>query len=922
MFQDQKVIEKQREIIDRRVLLASFEKMASWSGISNKNRSDVLKVFKKSLISGNNEIRRRFEFDRVSGSYTIRAHAFLIDQLVRVLFDVTANYVYPAPNPTIGEQISVVATGGYGRGELAPFSDIDLMFLFNYKRTPRTEQLIEYMLYMLWDLGLKVGHSTRSINEAIKLSNNDITIRTSLLEARFLCGEEPLYLRFKKKFSNSVETSSGRDFVDSKLAERDMRHERMGDTRYVLEPNIKEGKGGLRDLHTLFWIAKYLYRVNKISELVKKNVLTDKDAKRFTKAQNFLWTVRIHLHYVSGRAEERLTFNVQNELAMRMAYKDHVGARGVERFMKHYFLIAKDVGDLTRIICAVLEAEQKKRRFSIPWLPFVQHNVRGFRAESGRLKLETDDAFKKQPLQLLTLFAEAQRLELDIHPSALRAVTQSLKLIDRAYRENSEANRVFIEIILSKKDPELALKRMNEAGVLGRFIPEFGRVVAQMQYDMYHVYTVDEHTIRAIGILAQLERGDLSIELQVASNVVGEVQSRISLYLSLLLHDIAKGRGGDHSEIGSHIASRLCPRLGLNNWETETVSWLVRHHLAMSDTAFKRDLDDQKTIIDFADLVQSPERLRLLYILTVCDIRAVGPDVWNGWKAQLLSDLYYSSLEHMSGTITKDVRVNKVLAAKQAFREQLSNWTEADLNDFIDKCYDDYWIGYDTFSHIRHAQLVANADKKNKEITIEECIDDKREVTEIIIYTYDHPGVFAQIAGAMSLTNATIVDARISTLGHGMALDTFWIQDASGGPFKKREGLARLKKNIVLSLNGRLQPSKRFEEVRAQTMRNHINVFQISPKVMIDNTLSAKYTVIEVNGRDRIGFLSDATEVLTNMGLQIASAHISTYGERVVDVFYVKDVFGLRVEHAGKIALIKRTLLDAIDSSNGEKKVN
>jgi [protein-PII] uridylyltransferase len=920
MPQSQKKITKQRDIIDRKALFARLEKMANWSGINNRNRGDVLNIFKEALASGNEVIRRRFENERTKGSDTVRAQAFLVDQLIRVIYDVAATYVYPVANPTTGEQIAIVATGGYGRGELAPFSDIDLMFLLNYKRTPRTEQVVEYMLYMLWDLGLKVGHATRSVEEAVKLSNEDLTIRTSLLEARFLWGEDGLYQRFKEKLSSDIEVSSGPAFVEAKLAERDERHERMGDTRYVLEPNIKEGKGGLRDLQTLFWIAKYLYRVDAVSELVEKEVLTKRDATRFAKAQNFLWTVRCHLHYLAGRPEERLTFNVQSDLAERMAYKDHTGARGVERFMKHYFLIAKDVGDLTRIICAVLEAEQKKRRFRMPTLSFMRRNIDGFKVDGDRLMLESDDAFKKEPIKLLTLFAEAQKQELDIHPSALRAVTQSLRLINKSLRRDEKANTVFMDILTSKKDPELALRRLNEAGVFGRFITEFGRVVAQMQYDMYHVYTVDEHTIRAIGILARIEKGELKQDHPVASKVIGEIQSRQVLFIAVLLHDIAKGRGGDHAIIGGQIARKLCPRLGLNEWETETVAWLVEQHLTMSRMAFKRDVDDPQTIGDFVEIVQSPERLRLLLCLTVVDIRAVGPGVWNGWKAQLLRDLYYGAQEHMTGRSTGEVRAKRVARAKDALREALSDWKKADIEAHIAKGYDDYWLAYDTDSHVNHASMIADADAEGRDITIEDRADNERHVTEVVIYTHDHPGVFARIAGAMSLTNATIVDARISTLAHGMALDTFWVQNTDGGPFKKTETLNRLKGRITDALNGKLQPSKELKLVRDRAIPSRTRVFKVAPRVLIDNTVSAKYTVIEVNGRDRLGFLSDVTGALTNNGLQIASAHISTYGERVVDVFYVKDVFGLRVEHAGKIEAIKKALLAAIAPPEDGKK--
>ncbi|HER26783.1 MAG TPA: [protein-PII] uridylyltransferase, partial [Rhodospirillales bacterium] len=699
-------ISRQRDIIDRRGLVAKLTEMADWSGITSDNRGDVLALFKQALASGNKEIRQRFEHHAVRGAKVIKLQSFLIDQLIRVLYDLTVEHVYPVANPTTGEQISIVATGGYGRGELAPYSDIDLMFLLAYKRTPRTEQVIEYMLYMLWDLGLTVGHATRSISEAIRLSRDDLTIRTSLLEARWLWGDETLFREFKKRYNADISAANGADFVDAKLAERDARHDRLGDTRYVLEPNVKEGKGGLRDLQTLYWIAKYLYRVESVAELVEQDVLTKRDARRFAKAENFLWTVRCHLHNIAGRPEERLAFNVQGDLAGRMAYADRPAARGVERFMKHYYLIARDVGDLTRILCAVLEDDQKKRRFRLPRFSFRKYDIDGFRLDGSRLTITGDDDFKNNPVKLLELFAAAQRNDLDIHPRALRRVSQSLRLIDGELRDSAVANRVFMDILTSKKDPETALKRLNEAGVFGRFVPDFGRVVAQMQYDMYHVYTVDEHTIRAIGYLSRIERGLLKDDHPVASSVIGEVQSRNVLYMAVLLHDIAKGRGGDHCELGADVAARLCPRFGMNEWESETVAWLVRHHLAMSNTAFKREIEDPKTISDFVATVQSPERLRLLLILTVVDIRAVGPSVWNGWKAALLRELYYRAQETMAGGAPDKRRAERIEHAKADLAHALKSWSDEDIAEQLSMGYADYWLGYDHYAHERHAEMI------------------------------------------------------------------------------------------------------------------------------------------------------------------------------------------------------------------------
>ncbi|MBM3566085.1 MAG: [protein-PII] uridylyltransferase, partial [Alphaproteobacteria bacterium] len=643
-----------RAIIDRKALLAGVEAvLAEHARHKDRARAEILKAFKDAHAKGWAEVRRRFEEESLGGIEVAAQNAYLLDQLIRALHDTAEKFVPPAREmlrKARPESLGIVATGGYGRGRLAPFSDIDLMFLPEKKITARGKAAIEFMLYILWDLGLKVGHATRTAAEAVRLAKDDLTIRTSLLEARWVWGPEALFEDFRARFARDVVAGSGRAFVEAKLAERDARLQKMGDTRYVLEPNLKEGKGGLRDLQTLFWIAKYLYGAGDAVELVGQGVLTEADARLFARADEFLWTVRCHLHYLAGRPEERLSFDVQKEIAKRMKYRDRDGATGVERFMKHYFLVAKDVGDLTRIVCAVLEEEQKKSRFRVredaPL--FARPHGVDFRVEGTRLAFIDDRALDRDPANILRLFREAQRLGIDIHPRALRLVTRNLKSIDGSLRGNADANRLFLEILTDPKSAEPALIWLNEAGVFGRFVPDFGRVVAQMQYDMYHVYTVDEHTIRAIGILNRIEQGLYAKDHPVSSAVIHELQSRRVLYMAVLLHDIAKGRGGDHSVIGAEIAKTLCPRFALNEWETETVAWLVLEHLTMSRTAFKRDLDDPQTIADFVARVQSPERLRLLLILTVADIRAVGPAVWNNWKAGLLRELYYRALETMT----------------------------------------------------------------------------------------------------------------------------------------------------------------------------------------------------------------------------------------------------------------------------------
>jgi [protein-PII] uridylyltransferase len=897
---------RQREIIDRRALTGQLAAIAGSSRSSALDRSLVVAPLRAALTNGRAEIRRRFEATG-DGSAVMREQCFLMDQLIRALFDLVTQEVYPLPNPTKGERLALVAVGGYGRGELAPFSDIDLLFLLSYKQTPHTEQVVEYLLYVLWDLGLKVGHSTRSVEECLRQAKSDLTIRTALLEVRYLWGEQALFNELKKRFDSDIVRGTAAQFVGAKLAERDARHKRLGDSRYQLEPNVKEGKGGLRDLHTLFWIAKYIFRTDDVDKLVDLGVLSAEESERFDRAQNFLWTVRCYLHYLAGRAEERLTFDMQTEIGRRMRYTDRTGTRGVERFMKDYFLVAKDVGDLTRIFCAILEADQKhKRRLS--WMRWgsARRALGGFVVERDWLTIPSEDFFKKDPVALLRLFHVAQEHDLDIHPRALRAASQSLRLIDQRLREDPEANRVFLEILTSRKDPETALRWMNEAGVFGRFIPDFGRVVAQMQYDMYHHYTVDEHTLFAIGILHKIENGELKEDHPLATQLVETIVSRRALYLAVLLHDIAKGRGGDHSVIGEEIAMKLGPRLGLSAEETETVAWLVRWHLLMSSTAFKLDTGDPQTIRDFVERVQSPERLKLLLVLTVADIRAVGPKVWNGWKAALLRELYHQAIEVISGGLSEEAQGARVAAAQTAARQLLPDFNDAEFATFVSRGYPFYWLSFDPEIHARHARLMREAEASSAPLTVEKRVDPRRSVTEITLYTADHPGLFSRIAGALAVSGANIVDAKIMTMSNGMALDTFWVQDATGGPFDRPDKLARLAVVFENVLTGDLKPHR--ELARPPAFPSRTQVFTVAPRVLIDNKASASHTVIEVNGRDRPGLLFELTRALTNLNLQVSSAKISTYGEKVVDVFYVKNLFGHKVEHPTKLTEIRKTL--------------
>jgi [protein-PII] uridylyltransferase len=900
---------RNRDLIDRAQLDAAIVAACADSDTAAESRKIVLDHLRDAIEAGRQIVQIRFEAGEIDGNRAKGDLSFLFDQVIRVVHDSAAR-AYPVANPTAADKLAVVAVGGYGRGELAPFSDIDLLFLFPWKQTAHGEQIVEYMLYVLWDLGLKVGHSTRSIDDCMRLAKRDLTIRTALLEARYLYGEQSLFLEMRKAFGDQVISGAAMDFVTGKLAERDARHDKMGDSRYYVEPNIKDGKGGLRDLQTLYWIAKFAYQVDSVADLVHRDVLNKAEARNFSKDQNFLWSVRFHLHYISGRAEERLTFDVQTMIAERMGYAERASASGVERFMKHYYIVAKDVGDLTRIFCAAIEAENMSK--PIIRLPRLRRSrdLMGFQTDRDRLTVADEDQFATDPIAMIRLFYVAHNEGLDIHPHALRLVTQNLKRIDKNLRADPEANRMFVEMATSIDTPEMVLTRMNEAGVFGKFLRDFGRVVGQTQHDMYHVYTVDEHTIQAIGLLAKIERGELRDDHPVASEVIHKISSRRALYMSVLFHDIAKGRGGDHSVLGARVAKRVCPRLGLDAEESETVEWLVNEHLLMSDVAQKRDLNDAKTIHDFVGVVQSPERLRLLLCLTVVDMRATGPNVWNNWKAQLLRELYHAAGDLMSGGQLTNARADRVEAAKNGLREALGDWPATDIDAHLERGYAGYWLTFDTDTLSHHARLMREAENEAQPLTIRTRVRVDIDVTELTIYTQDHPGLFSRVAGAISAVDANIVDAKVFTTPSGMALETFWLQDNNGSALSASGTLAKLTVQIERALAGQMKRSE--PHTQHTFIPERIKIFKVPPRVIVNNQASATHTVIEINGRDRPGFLYLVTGALFTLSLQISSAKISTFGERAVDVFYVKDGFGMKITHEGRLATIRKTLLEAI----------
>jgi [protein-PII] uridylyltransferase len=881
------------------------------------SREAALGVFRRHQARMQQHVQHAFEQDQIAGLQAARLLGKLTDGLISSLYE----HAIADTGLNRPEHLSIAATGGYGRGVLAPFSDIDLLFLTAHEPTQQTLQVVEYMLYFLWDLGVKVGHATRSIEDCLVEGAKDTTIRTALLDARHIAGDAPLFGEFHTRFRAACKAAGAADYIAAKQAERDVRHRRYGDSPFVVEPNIKEGRGGLRDLQTLYWIARYVYDTQTMGELADVgDVLTVAEAKHGRRAWEFLWTVRFHLHYVAGRAEERLTFDVQPVVGARMGYTRHGRQDGVERFMRHYFLTAREISRLTRI----LEPAILREALGPPAIAAETDKAlvqAGFVLAEGALLPLPGRDFDKEPIQMLRILQVARDRNLELHPLAVRSLIQNeRRAVD--LRGNPKAAALFMDLMCGREpdhhraslhpDGARWLSMMNETGFLGRFIPDWARIVGQMQFDTYHVFTVDEHTIEAVRVLNMMERGELAQIAPVASSLVDHLQSRRALYLAMLLHDIAKGRGGDHSELGAEVALKVGPALGLSAEETETVSWLVLHHLLLSTIAFKRDIEDPKTILDVADTIQSPERLRLLLVLTVADMRAVSPKVWNGWKAQLLRELYARVAEVLAGGLSTTERDVRVQRAKHAAAALLSDWSKQDIEQYTSLGYPGYWLSFDPETHARHARLVRDAEARDAPLTVETQPLPARAVTEVTVYCADHAGLFSKISGALAVAGASIVDARIHTMTNGMALDTFWVQDAAGGAFDAPHRLARLAVLIEQALSGRLRIAAEIRKMSKMLLGQRMRAIHVPPRVVIDNHASNTHTVLEVNGRDRPGLLHDVTAAISEQGLQIASAHVTTYGVRAVDVFYVKDVFGLKVENERKLALLREALLSAL----------
>lgn len=825
-------------------------------------------------------------------------------------------------DPKGSRGVALCALGGFGASELAPQSDADLLLVKPDDGDDATDVFVQRFLYALWDLKIDVGGGAcRTIDETLDLAREDASERTALLSLKPLAGDLEHAYELERRFRDEVVAGDETGFVEAKLRERDARIEKAGRSRYTVEPNLKAGKGGLRDLQLMRWLAQFLYGADAFERWVGDRLLSVDDVDKYIAADDFLWTVRFHLHDLTRSKDERLTFDLQPEIAERMGFEDGEEESAVERFMRQYFRTAMNVGALTRLVCAKLEADawKTKPRGLARFLPARGEGsapeLDEFVVRDGRLDFAHPTQISDDPVCLIRFFHIASSHRLDLHPEAVARIGRMLHHVDDGFRQDPRAARAFFAVLLDAPAPMAVLRLMTEAGLLGRFIPEFGDVVARTQFNMYHRYTVDEHTLQALGLLREIEQGQHPDEHPLSTRIAPLIKNRRALHLAVLLHDTGKG-SGDQCEEGAIRARAACERLGLDEDECELVAWLVESHLLLSDTAQRRDLADPKTVSDFAVTVGDVERLRLLTVLTVVDIRAVGPGVWNGWKGQLIRELY-SATEHYLVAAGKDAGQALASVAERAdrnrarMRERLARRDPEFADWWVGELSDGYWAAYAEEDRLRHAAFARTAYLSDSKPQAAIRVDKRRAATEVMIWAPDRERFFADIAAALADRGADVVGAGIGTSKSRHVFDIFYIQDATGAPYGQGDPHLR---DELIDMVRRVATGELSVERRASgSMQRRDAAFRVEPAVTISNTLAEHATVIEASGRDRPGLLADLADVLADNGLALYSAQIDGYGERATDVFYVTLGTG-KVEDEALIQTIWDGLLDVLNA--------
>jgi [protein-PII] uridylyltransferase len=862
-----------------------------------------LEFFRTVLAEGLDSLKA-MHVEGASGEESVRAHARMIDGVVQTLTRLAvadAGQAGLAATPLV-----VVALGGYGRGEMHPSSDIDLMVVYDGALSPFVQRVMQELLYTLWDLGLQVGHSLRSLEDCVAMARTDFPSRTSMQEARLIEGDRRLFGRFRRLLRDNVYRQDFGEFLAMTLAEREQRYRKFGASPYIGEPNVKESAGGLRDMHTAMWLGAAKFGTRTLRELTDKGLISPREQAGADAALTFLWRVRNELHFFSGHKNDVLTRDLQPRIAANLGYADDGDTLGVERFMHDYYLHARRIHRLSRRLIARCQ-ETLSRRGSAERRQRQQALADGLVFYDGRLHLadRDPDGLRREPLRLMKVFWHLHRLGCDLAPDLERAIEDALDVVDDGFRASPAVREVFLDICRSWGRVALTLSEMHELGLLGRYLPEFGALTCLVQYDVYHKFSADQHSLLAVEHLEALAPGR-SAETEGAAQVFSEVEKPDLLMLGMLLHDIGKAKGHGHVAKGIPLVRELTRRIGLPTDEGAKVEFLVAHHLTMSHIAQRRDIDDPRTIADFAATVGDPERLRMLYLLTFADMRAVGPGVLTGWQAAILHELYRRTLTRLTGgREDKPNRTQLVERLREVVRDEVPLQA---VKAHVAMVADRYLTHTNAQRMVEHLRLIAQLDAAA--VATELFHHPDLGSSELVVVTRDVPGLFALIAGTLAAHGLNIISAQISTRADGIAIDTFQVNDPAGDSVTSATQWNRL-------LDGLRAVLVREQAVEALLERRRraggpAGDGLARPKVVVDNRLSDTETVVEVKCPDRLGLLYLITRTLSAQSLDIASARIATEIDQALDTFYVHDRTGRKLAEPAETERVRAALERAL----------
>lgn len=875
------------ELFDQALFLQQLAESASPLPVFRQTLKNALAVLKQRFLEGHSAIE------------LVDLHAQVIDSLLL--------RAWPSFIPSSNNKIALVAVGGYGRGELHPHSDIDILILLE-KEQKTLQTPISQFITFLWDIGLAVGHSVRTLKECVSEAKQDITVATNLQEARLLTGPVAIFDEMRRLCSPQKIWSS-RDFFAAKWQEQVARHLKFNDTAYNLEPNIKEGPGGLRDIQMIGWVAKRHFDANTLHDLVTHQFLTEKEYQSLYEGQALLWQIRYGLHILANRREDRLLFDYQRSLAKQFGYQDDSHSRGVEKFMKQYY---RTVMELSRLNEMLLQLFQEEILLKSSKTKPVAINSR-FQSQLGFLEVTNPGVFKRYPFALLEVFLiMAQHPELKgVRANTIRLIREHRQLIDALFREDLRCRSLFIEILRQPKGVTHELRRMNRYGVLAAYLPVFGNIVGQMQHDLFHVYTVDEHTMMVIRNLRRFTVPEHKHEFPFCSELIQKIPKQELLLIAALYHDIAKGRGGDHSKLGETDAIEFCRRHGLSEYDSRLVGWLVLNHLLMSSTAQRKDISDPDIVHEFASLIADQHRLNYLYLLTVADIRATSPDVWNSWKDALLRELYFSTTRALRRGLDSPLRDGETIAATRQNALGLLKQSEcadlASIEQLWSHFGDEYFLRHSDEEVAWHTKAILNHGATTAPLIL--VRQGHRGGTEIFIYTQDHPNLFAHVTGTLEQLGLTIADARILTASDGHTLDTYIALDETGKPLQDRQRLHELQEQLVKRT---AHPERELTRTNRQLPRT-LKAFKFTTDVQFWEDGKQHRTAMQVIASDRPGLLSRIARALLHCQVRLHNAKIATFGERAEDIFYLTTTSKLPITDDTQLTCLRETICQYLD---------